>query len=157
MEAGKWIVFAFLLGCVLVGFKTRQLKWYEFAVSGLFLVLLDGLVFRGEISRWVGQLGSNLQGAAAHASAGSLLLLGPASRERASRFVRRVWAQRPLPVDYLLLVGCAFLTRMWFDLPMPAGLAMFAAVLLGATITAAALNPEPGDQGDAGARGVGDG
>ncbi len=65
MEIGKWLVFAFLAGAVIVGFKTRSLKWYEFVVSGLFVLLLDALVFNGQISAWVGQIGANVRDAAA--------------------------------------------------------------------------------------------
>jgi hypothetical protein len=64
--AGQWIVFAFLAGAVGVGFKTRTLKWYEFAVSGLFLLLLDALIFDGQIVAWLGQLGRSAQSVAAH-------------------------------------------------------------------------------------------
>jgi hypothetical protein len=145
MEAGKWIMFAFLLGAVGVGFKTRTLKWYEFAVSGLFLVLLDGLVFDGQISRWVGQLGTNVQQAADGAAAGSVVFLDTETRARLRRFGRRMWAQRPAPLDYLLTVGLAFTTWVWWDLALPVGLAIFAAVLLGAVATAAALNQDPKD------------
>ncbi len=65
MEIGKWIVFAFLAGAVIVGFKTRTLKWYEFVVSGLFVLLLDALIFDAQISTWVGELGANVRDAAA--------------------------------------------------------------------------------------------
>ena len=66
MEIGKWTVFAFLAGAVLVGFKSRQLKIYEFVVCGAFMLLLDGLVFHGQIASWIGQLGATAKSAATH-------------------------------------------------------------------------------------------
>ncbi|KWX10274.1 hypothetical protein TR74_04595, partial [Carbonactinospora thermoautotrophica] len=109
MEVGKWIALAFLAGAVLVGFRTRTLKWYEFVVSGLFVLLLDGLVFGGQISDWIGQLGANVKETAGHAAAGAVLLGGP----RARRFARRVWEHRPAPLDWVAVAAATVLAHFW--------------------------------------------
>jgi hypothetical protein len=117
---GMWIAFAFVAGMVLIGFKSRQLKWYEFIVSGLFVLLLDKLVFDGQISAWVGQLGSKAQGAASHgALRGAMVfpfLLTPGARVRARRFAVRLVKHRPTGWDYagyLLVVIAVHLVLRW--------------------------------------------
>ncbi|GIH89906.1 hypothetical protein Psi01_05360 [Planobispora siamensis] len=106
MEAGKWIIFAALAGAVFVGFKSRQLKMYEFFVCGLFVLLLDGLIFNGQISKWVGDLGNNIPDVADSVTAG--LALGPVpapTRRRLAAFGRALWAQRPHWSDYLIITA----------------------------------------------------
>jgi hypothetical protein len=142
MEVGKWIVFAFLAGAVLVGFRTRTLKWYEFAVSGLFLILLDGLVFNGQIAAWVGQLGSNVKSAADGATAGFAVLAGPTALARLARLGRRMWAHRPAPLDYAGLVAATVIARIWLDLPVPIGFAVLSAALAGMVLIAALTDPD---------------
>lgn len=143
MEVGKWIALAFLAGAVLVGFRTRTLKWYEFVVSGLFVLLLDGLVFGGQISDWIGQLGANVKETAGHAAAGAVLLGGP----RARRFARRVWEHRPAPLDYLAVAAATVLAHCWLGLPVLAAGAVCTAVLAGMALLAT-LSDRPGDGQD---------
>jgi hypothetical protein len=100
METGKWIVLAFLAGVILIGFKTRSLKTWEFIASGAFMLLLDGLVFHGQISNWLGQLGSNVKGAAGNAAFGHVVsgmgvVAVPGMSERARHLAAAMWARRP--------------------------------------------------------------
>lgn len=108
-EVGKWIVFAGLCGAVFVGFKTRTLRWYEFLVCGLFVLLADALVFHGTIVDWVGQIGSTAQNAANGAALG-MALLGPRDkRARLGWQISHVWQHRP-GIGDVLLAGLA----TWF-------------------------------------------
>src|SRR5262249_37389052 len=106
---GMWIAFAFAAGMVLVGFKSRQLKWYEFIVSCVFALLLDRLVFGGQIGTWIGHLGSKAQGAAGHGalSQGAMMLpfLLPGRGGKARRLAAKVWTNRPGIGDTLFYVA----------------------------------------------------
>ncbi|MEV4161434.1 hypothetical protein [Nonomuraea dietziae] len=134
MEAGKWIIFAALAGAVLVGFKTRQLKSYEFVVCGLFVLLLDGLVFKGQISRWIGDLGASLPHVTTSLSPGMAVWLSPAHRQRLAAVGRRLWEHRPHWSDYLVLAIAMPLAHYllgwswWFGLFLLIGLAAMVVV-----------------------------
>ncbi|MGH3377644.1 MAG: hypothetical protein ACRDS0_03780 [Pseudonocardiaceae bacterium] len=113
---GMWIAFAFVAGMVLIGFKSRQLKWYEFIVSGIFVLLLDRLVFSGQISSWVGQIGSKAQGAAGHGALhGSMafpFLFTPGARAKARRFTARLVKHRPTGWDYAGYLGVVIAAQL---------------------------------------------
>lgn len=141
-HVGMWIAFAFVAGMVLIGFKSRQLKWYEFIVSGLFLLLLDRLVFHGQISAWVGQIGSKAQGAASHGALIFPFLLTPGGRAKARRFTARLAKHRPTGWDYafyLLVVIAAHLVLRWGWLVC---FGTYALLLAALTVAAALLDRE---------------
>ncbi|MFB9890455.1 hypothetical protein [Planobispora takensis] len=154
MEAGKWIIFAALAGAVFVGFKSRQLKMYEFFVCGLFVLLLDGLVFNGQISKWVGDLGSNIPDVADSVTAG--LALGPASprtRRRLAAFGRALWAQRPHWSDYLIITAITLTVHYllgwswWFGAVAAGALAVLVAINAALTVL---VGPPAGNDGHRG-------
>lgn len=146
--AGMWIAFAFVAGMVLIGFKSRQLKWYEFIVSGIFVLLLDRLVFSGQISAWVGQIGSKAQGAAGHGALHSGLILPflftPGGRDKARSLAARLRKHRPTRSDYLgfmLVAVAAHLVLRWGWL---VSFGVYALVLAALTVIAALLDkPRP--------------
>lgn len=142
MEVGKWIVFAFLTGVVIVGFKTRSLKGWEFAASGAFVLLLDQLVFKGQISTWLGNLGSNVKGAAGNASAG-MLLFTPGAWPRARRFVARMWKHRPGPVDLATYAAGGVLMHVWLGAPWLVAALTFTGLPIAFTAISAATAPQP--------------
>ncbi|MBB5085049.1 hypothetical protein [Nonomuraea endophytica] len=143
MEAGKWIIFAALAGAVLVGFKSRQLKTYEFIVCGLFVLLLDGLVFNGQISKWVGDLGSNLPEVAnSITTSGLALWLSPNARHRLIAFGRAMWTHRPGWGDYLFCASLTVIAHYLLGISWWFGL-LLAAVLAGATaVNALSATPQ---------------
>ncbi|WP_329258728.1 hypothetical protein OG417_21305 [Actinoallomurus sp. NBC_01490] len=143
---GMWIAFAFVAGMVLIGFKSRQLKWYEFIVSGVFVLLLDRLVFHGQISSWVGQLGSTAQGAAAHTAMVFPFLLTPTARAKARRFTARLVKHRPTGRDYiayLLIAVAAHLVLRWGWLVC---FGTYGLLLLTLTLVAATLDRDQPDR-----------
>lgn len=142
MEVGKWIVFAFLTGVVFVGFKTRSLKGWEFAASGAFMVLLDGLVFHGQISSWLGNLGSNVRGAAGNASAG-MLLFTPGAWPRVRRFGARMWKHRPGSVDLATYAAGGVLMHVWLGAPWLVAALTFTGLPIAFTAISAATAPQP--------------
>ncbi|GAA4309220.1 hypothetical protein ACFQY7_16140 [Actinomadura luteofluorescens] len=142
MEVGKWIVFAFLTGVVIVGFKTRSLKGWEFAASGAFVLLLDQLVFKGQISTWLGNLGSNVKGAAGNASAG-MLLFTPGAWPRARRFGARMWKHRPGPVDLATYAAGGVLMHVWLGAPWLVAALTFTGLPIAFTAISAATAPQP--------------
>ncbi|GAA2124483.1 hypothetical protein [Actinomadura napierensis] len=135
MEVGKWIVFAFLTGVIVVGFKTRSLKTWEFISCGAFMLLLDGLVFHGQISTWLGHLGSNVRGAAGHAALGhavsGMAVIGaPTMSERVRRFAAAMWARRPSLDDCGISVAVAVLAHLWLGAPWLVAAASVVLVLI---------------------------
>lgn len=140
METGKWIVMAFLTGVIVIGFRTRSLKSWEFISSGLFVLLLDQLVFHGQISSWVGNLGSNVKGAAGHGIKAGLaapLLLPPGGRAKLAAFARAMWANRPGLVDYLLCGAALVVARDLLQIGWAAAVAVVPTVLVLVTVWAA--------------------
>jgi len=161
MEVGKWIVFAFLTGVVIVGFKTRSLKGWEFAASGAFVLLLDQLVFKGQISTWLGNLGSNVRGAAGNASAG-MLLFTPGAWPRARRFGARMWKHRPGPADLAMYGAGIVLMHVWLGAPWLVAALTFTGLPIAFTAISAATAPQPRTNAPApaartGQEGAGDG
>ncbi|MEU8303424.1 hypothetical protein AB0C84_07655 [Actinomadura sp. NPDC048955] len=142
MEVGKWIVFAFLTGVVIVGFKTRSLKGWEFAASGAFVLLLDQLVFKGQISTWLGNLGSNVKGAAGNASAG-MLLFTPGAWPRARRFGAHMWKHRPGPADLAMYGAAIVLMHVWLGAPWLVAALTFTGLPIAFTAISAATAPQP--------------
>ncbi|GGP92261.1 hypothetical protein BKA00_000440 [Actinomadura coerulea] len=142
MEVGKWIVFAFLTGVVIVGFKTRSLKGWEFAASGAFVLLLDQLVFKGQISSWLGNLGSNVRGAAGNASAG-MLLFTPGAWPRARRFGARMWKHRPGPADLAMYAAAGVLMHVWLGAPWLVVALTITGLPIAFTAISAATAPQP--------------
>src|SRR4051794_9492917 len=108
MEIGKWIVFAFLCGAVLVGFRSRQLKAYEFLICGAFAILADGLVFHGAVSQWIGELGAQAKNAVSlphHAQLPALAGLGmlvPVGGPALRRFTAACWRHKPDLTDLIV-------------------------------------------------------
>ncbi|QKG27305.1 hypothetical protein [Actinomadura verrucosospora] len=148
MEVGKWIVFAFLTGVIVVGFKTRSLKTWEFISCGAFMLLLDGLVFHGQISTWLGHLGSNVKGAAGHAALGhavsGMAVIGaPTMSERARRFAAAMWARRPGLDDCGISLAVAVLAHLWLGAPWPVAAASVVLVLIAFPAISVITAPQP--------------
>ncbi|MFI6325104.1 hypothetical protein ACIBG8_46840 [Nonomuraea sp. NPDC050556] len=155
MEAGKWIIFAALAGAVFVGFKSRQLKSYEFVVCGLFVLLLDGLVFKGQITKWVGDLGSNLPDVAKTVSPGMALGLTPNARCWLARFGRAVRANLPHWSDYVITAALTVVAHYVLGLSWWFGAVLYGvlAVLLAAKALLAMPAADPGEDAAAGSGG----
>jgi hypothetical protein len=148
MEVGKWVVFAFLSGVILIAFKTRSLKSWEFAASGAFMVLLDGLVFHGQISTWLGHLGSNVKGAAGHAALGhavsGMAVIGaPTMSQRARRFAAAMWARRPGLDDCGISLAVAVLAHLWLGAPWLVAAASVVLVLIAFPAISVITAPQP--------------
>lgn len=147
MEAGKWIVFAALAGAVFVGFKSRQLKSYEFVVCGLFVLLLDGLVFKGQITKWVGDLGSNLPDVAKSVSPGMAFGLSPATKRGVTRFGRCLWANRPHWSDYVVIAALTVVAHYVLGLSWWFGLILLY-ILIALVVFKAVFTLPPGGAGE---------
>ncbi|WP_433467039.1 hypothetical protein [Spirillospora sp. CA-128828] len=143
MEVGKWIVFAFLSGVVIVGFKTRSLKGWEFFASGAFVLLLDQLVFKGQISTWLGNLGSNVKGAAGNAAAGMVLFFKPGAWPRVQRFAARMWQHRPDLPDLAIYAAAIVLMHVWAGAPWLVAALALTGLLIAFTAISAATAPQP--------------
>jgi len=102
VQTGMWVAFALLAGLVVAGFKYKELKWYEFIVSGLCVALLDGLVFKGAIVNWIGTVGVGVQNAVPEGTAkGVAFLFGVGSWSKAWNLVKAAWSHRPLHKEYI--------------------------------------------------------